>query len=186
MDTDTLNENVFDMPDDIQEAENRVQRHNEGRRLALVRLLSINNNETVFRSDREKTDQVLICEAAISTYERDRIMQQEKEIGNLQGEIAGLKSQLERAKAGNMPLEAPRESNDDVNACLRVIRLMVIQNEQLQSRRPTDEASRLEDALVSNLRQGLGVESVRLEYQGGIDPKNDYFIGHKHGDKDSY
>jgi NTP pyrophosphatase (non-canonical NTP hydrolase) len=97
-----MNENPYEIDDDIAQAENRQMRLNEGRRLADDFLRRLNDGKSPSSLPWNGNQLSCICEAAVeSVKDQGRSAEYEKQISELKGEIIGLKSQLGYAKEGS-------------------------------------------------------------------------------------
>lgn len=117
---ESLNDNVYSVPDDISAAEEVAQRRNEGRRLAIIRLSEYSGGRptTLLSGDQIS----LICEAAAYSAGTERILELERETEELKGQNRGLRYQLDNASMQDQ--ESVSELRDDLTAALRVIEIL--------------------------------------------------------------
>ena len=97
-----LNQNLYSIPDEIQIAEEKQMRLNEGRRLSKVMLLKMSDGFA--HGDRTGwtgNELSCVCEAAVNTDQLVRIGELQRKIEEYKGSIVGLQSQIDRSTTWN-------------------------------------------------------------------------------------
>jgi uncharacterized coiled-coil protein SlyX len=112
-----MNDNLYEVDEDIAAAEQLVQRRAEGRRLARNKIIDLNSGQSPTVT-WNGTELAMVCEAAVHSGNLERIAELERNVAEYQQAINALKFQLENKTGQRNGCE------DDLEAALRVIKLL--------------------------------------------------------------
>lgn len=93
-----MNDNLYDIDDDINNAEQQAMRRNEGRRLAGIMLQAVSDGMMKSVRAWNGNEMACVCEAAIESSNLARIAELEKQVAEYQGLISGLNFQLQTVR----------------------------------------------------------------------------------------